>query len=367
MNLKSCITLVVSLLITATSTVDSVSAWQHPFHERAARISQSTLPVKYIINWNGVFMGTKDPDFRREDCPWINQSHKKDHWRIKASSDAAVKTLRNHVDPTLAGRRLGRAFHYLQDQTEVHPKTRDRFSQVFPRSQFRDTADLVLASIEHHSHGIASGPLSFSKYWRDQTREYSNYHDWSQIYDAVDNLRKGFDRKMNGAMNAAPDRGPAIEVFHWYFASLVALQNQIVRLYAKDLRDTKTFLNQLGQSQPPPRADPPLQSPPAPPPKPPPPKNIVSEQEKKVLYDEINKVYKTRWEKQWCAKAWSGCAIFPSGQKDALKWAVVYSTRREQLEAIRKRLYCYDPCVMGNYNDKQRTDCLQRCIKQFPS
>ncbi len=103
------------------------------------------------------------------------------------------------------------------------------------------------------------------------------------------------------------------------------------------------------------------------PPKPPPPKNIVSEQEKKVLYDEIYRVYKTKWEKHWCAKGWSGCAIVPSDQKDTLKWAVVNSSRREQLEAIRKRLYCYDPCIMGNYNDKQRTDCLQRCIKQFPN
>jgi hypothetical protein len=253
LNLKRCITVVVSLLIMATCTVDSVCAWQHPFHERAARISQSTLRDDYMINWNGVFMGTKDPDRKREDCPWINQSHKRDHWRIKASTDAAVKTLRNHVDPTLAGRRLGRAFHYLQDQTEAQQKTKDRFSQVFPRSQFgqfRDAADLVLASIENHSRGIASGPLSFSKYWKSQTREYSNYHDWSQIYSAVDNLRIEFDRKMNNAMNAAPDRGPAIEVFHWYFASLVALQNQIVQLYVKDLMDTKTFLNQLGQSQP---------------------------------------------------------------------------------------------------------------------
>jgi hypothetical protein len=70
----------------ATCTVDSVCAWQHPFHERAARISQSTLRDDYMINWNGVFMGTKDPDRKREDCPWINQSHKRDHWRINPSS-----------------------------------------------------------------------------------------------------------------------------------------------------------------------------------------------------------------------------------------------------------------------------------------
>ena len=245
MDLRSCITAIVSLSIMAACTVDSACAWQHPFHERAARLSQATLPGDYMINWNGVFMGTKEPDFRREDCPWINPSHKSDHWRIKASSDAAVKTLRDHVDPTLAGRRLGRAFHYLQDQTEASQRTRDRFSQVFPRAQFRDAADLVLASIEKQSGGITSGSLSFSKYWRDRTREYSSYYDWSQIYSAVDNLRGGFDSEMNKAMNAAPDTGPAIEVFHWYFASLVALQNQIVRLYAKDLKATKTYLDQL--------------------------------------------------------------------------------------------------------------------------
>jgi hypothetical protein len=66
----------------------------------------------------------------------------------------------------------------------------------------------------------------------------------------VDNLRNGFDYEMNKAMNAAPDGGPAIEVFHWYFASLVALQNQIIRLYATDLKDTKTYLDQLGQIPP---------------------------------------------------------------------------------------------------------------------
>jgi hypothetical protein len=252
MHLRSYITAIV-LFFMATCTVNSVCAWQHPFHERVARISQSTLPGYYMIDWNGVFLGTKEPDFRREDCPWINQSHKKDHWRIKASSDAAVQTLRNHTDPALAGRRLGRAFHYLQDQTEASQKTKDRFSQVFSRPQaksfadFRSVADLVLASIEKQSGGIASGPLSFSKYWRDRTQEYGKCIDWPKIYNAVDNLKSGFDLKMNNAMNAAPDIGPAIEVFHWYFASLVALQNQIVRLYAADLRDTKTYLDQFGQ------------------------------------------------------------------------------------------------------------------------
>jgi hypothetical protein len=209
-----------------------------------------------MINWDGVFMGTKEPDFRREDCPWINTSHKKDHWRIQASSDAAVKTLRDHSDPTLAGRRLGRAFHYLQDQTEASQNTKDRFSQVFSRPEaksfadFRSVADLVLASIEKQSGGITSGQLSFSKYWRDSTREYSQCNDWPKINSALNNLKRDFDRNMNNAMNAAPSREPAIEVFHWYLASLVALQNQIVRLYAKDLKETKAFLDQLGQMPP---------------------------------------------------------------------------------------------------------------------
>jgi hypothetical protein len=239
MNLKSCITAVVSLLIMATCTVDSVYAWQHPFHERVARISQSTLPPgEYMIDWNGVLKGTTDPDFRREDCPWLNPSHKTDHWRIKASSDAAMKT----EDRYLAGRRLGRAFHYLQDQTEASQKTKDRFAQVYSRPQdkrfadFRRVADFVLASIEKQSGGMASGPLSFSKYWRDRTQEYSKYNDWPKIYSAVDNLRIGFDYEMNNAMNAAPDDRSVIEVFHWYFASLVALQNQIIRLYAEDFK-----------------------------------------------------------------------------------------------------------------------------------
>jgi hypothetical protein len=239
MDLRTCLNTAAALLIMATFTGDCVFAWQHPFHERVARISQSTLPPgNYMIDWSGVFKGTTDPDFRREDCPWLNPSHKKDHWRIQASSDAAMNT----DDRYLAGRRLGRAFHYLQDQTEASQNTKDRFSQVFSRPEaksfadFRSVADLVLASIEKQSGGITSGQLSFSKYWRDGTREYSKCNDWPEIYSAVDNLKSGFDREMNKAMNAAPDRGPAIEVFHWYFASLVALQNQIIRLYAEDLK-----------------------------------------------------------------------------------------------------------------------------------
>lgn len=236
MNLRNCITTVAVLLIMAIFTVDSVYAWDHPFHERVARISQSTLPPgDYMIDWNGVLKGTTDPDFRRDNCPWLNRSHKEDIERIRASSDAAMKT----DDRYLAGRRLGRAFHYLQDQTEASKETKDRFSRVFPGKQFRATADDLLRYIEDHSRGMATGPLSFSDYWRQQTLEYSRCNNWPKIYTAVNELEKWFNSSMNRAMDLkTPDERwrQAGNIFQGYFASLVALQNQIIRLYAEDLK-----------------------------------------------------------------------------------------------------------------------------------
>lgn len=98
------------------------------------------------------------------------------------------------------------------------------------------------------------------------------------------------------------------------------------------------------------------------------PQQLVSEVEKQALTREIENVYATRWLKHWCEnpKPWSGCGIVPKGAKDALLWKVVNSTNKKQLEAIRNRLRCYDPCIMGNLNDAQRYECTRRCDQQYP-
>ena len=87
--------------------------------------------------------------------------------------------------------------------------------------------------------------------------------------------------------------------------------------------------------------------------------------EKQALTREIEQLYVSKWKAYWCKTSWSGCAIAPSGAKDALVSRAFYASKRSQLAAIRSTLYCWDPCIMGNLNDSARAACQKRCDQQF--
>jgi hypothetical protein len=336
------LSLIVSLLALNIFFSDQKGwAWYHAHHQLSVQTSYQQVPAhcRALFDYGGLWTGGVESDIIRSDRPLINPSHKNDTWRITASYQAALEVANN---PGLSSRRVARSFHYIMDQSEAETNLRKHLQQA--------TGINTRALGYEVLRNIASGTNPyFSQNYARRMKVISSL-GMKGVEEEVSDLRNYFNEKVIYATKNLHQPAEAKrfleETLSYYFTSIIALQNSVMYQFCAEAPR---------KVQPPPQQATPR-----------PPVGIVSQGEKDALIKEINQVYSTRWYKHWCAKGTSGCAIAPSDQRGALEWWVINSTKRGQLEAVRKRLYCFDPCLMRNLGDIHIGACLENCKKQFP-
>ena len=219
--------LILSLILIAVCNTSF--AWQHPVHRLAVDISFNSLTIKcrQKFNLNDLTYGSTESDLYRHLL--INPSHKHDHWRIEESYKAALKVA--HTDPSLADRRIARAFHYILDQSEPLDKLRKKLDDKWEIDS-REIGYAVLLRDRNRTQFV--GELSRNKI------KYSSY-DWSNIRHEVTLINNGFSKVIEDVLRTARSRHEAYikvrKALVDYFASTLALQNHLMHRYCVEKSD----------------------------------------------------------------------------------------------------------------------------------
>jgi hypothetical protein len=223
---KTCF-VILSLILIAVSNTSF--AWQHPVHRLAAESSFDSLTIKcrQKFNLNDLTYGSTESDLYRHLL--INPSHKHDHWRIEKSYIAALEVA--HTDPSLADRRIARAFHYIQDQSEPLDTLRKNLYDKWEMDS-RNIGYAVLLRDRNRIQFVAE--LSRNKI------KYSSY-DWSEIRHEVTLINNRFSDVIKDVLRTARGRHEAYvkvrKALVDYFASTLALQNHLMHRYCVEKND----------------------------------------------------------------------------------------------------------------------------------
>lgn len=215
-----------SLLI---STATQSFAWQHPVHNLAATISYNTLTegCRQHFNFNDLVYGSTESDLYRYLL--INPSHKKDHWRIKSSFEAALKVA--DTDRALASRRIARSFHYILDQAEPDVSVRKRLYKITGLN-FREIGYKVL----NRDHNERNFMLELN---RKKVR-YSRY-GWNEILYEVGIIKRNAEKGIEDALRTSRNHQIAYRVLRKslseYFIATIALQSRLMHDYCAKRND----------------------------------------------------------------------------------------------------------------------------------
>jgi hypothetical protein len=220
--------LVVAPIVTQWVTPSDGYAWQHAVHKTAAAISMETLSknCRRQFNFQDLIFGSTESDLHRHLL--INPSHKKDHWRIKESFQAALKLA--GTDRPLASRRMARAFHYILDQSEPDVRLRKRLKRT-TGLDFREVGWRTLA------RELDNGNRFTSRLSRLKLK-YAKLN-WPQLLREVSKIRLRAEKGLNDAMTAPPKKkngeGNSYRILRKslfdYLTAVIALQNIVMHKY----------------------------------------------------------------------------------------------------------------------------------------
>jgi len=223
---KTCF-VILSLILIAVSNTSF--AWQHPVHRLAVKISFDSLTKKcrQTFNLNDLTYGSTESDLHRHLL--INRSHKHDRWRIEETYKAALKVA--HTEPSLADRRIARAFHYILDQSEPLDRLRDKLDDKW-KIDSREVGEDALLRDRTSTQFLVE--LSRKKI------KYSSYN-WSDILHEVTLINANFSKVIRNVLETEMSRDEAFvrvqKALADYFISTLALQNHLMHRYCVEKSD----------------------------------------------------------------------------------------------------------------------------------